>query len=147
MKIGRVADTQIECSAFVLLSLLLLVLVGVWQNIVCYFFVLVLHESAHMLTAKSLGCQVAAITLLPFGFSARLNGRIELWDQLCIAAAGPLCSLLIGVICLAMESFRLSTPFLRAFAIANFTIGFMNLLPVYPLDGGEGIARRAIPLQ
>ena len=137
MKLVRIADTQIECSVFLFAAVLAWVLLGAWQSVLCYFFVLLLHESAHLYTAKSLGFCVQSVTLHPFGFSARLMGKMQLWDELCIAAAGPLCSLLAGVSCMALENMRVSTSFLKDFGTASMAIGCINLLPIFPLDGGR----------
>ncbi len=137
MKLTRIGGTQIECSAFLIAAVFVWIILGAWKSVLCCFFALLIHEGGHLYTAKSLGCRVGTITLHPFGFSIRLNDRMGLWDELCMAAAGPLCSLLAGVSCLALESLHLSTPLLHTFGAANMSIGLMNLLPAYPLDGGR----------
>lgn len=137
MKLGSIGRAQICCSPFLLAALPFFVVFGLHRALFLSILSLILHECAHSMSAHSLGYGVERITLHPFGFSANLAGRVRFWDELCIAAAGPLCSLMTGVACLALDSLALSTAALRAFAAANLSLGFVNLLPILPLDGGR----------
>lgn len=110
---------------------------GEWISIFVYSAALVLHEEAHFLFARALGYRVISLELYPFGFCAQLDRRIFAWDELCISFAGPLCSIFAGVSCVAIGTFENSPPVVKAFAEANFSIGFVNLLPAVPLDGGR----------
>jgi hypothetical protein len=60
-----------------------------------YLIISIIHESAHALTAYFLG---VPFTMFPYAVSlARDGGTVN--DRAIIAVAGPLCALLIGLIC------------------------------------------------
>lgn len=98
-----------------------------------------LHELCHALMAKALGYAISAIELEPFGFVARLRGSVpERWDELLIAAAGPLFSLVAGMAFLAAKSAAWeSFSYFEEFGRVNLWIAAVNLLPALPLDGGR----------
>jgi Zn-dependent protease/Tfp pilus assembly protein PilF len=129
------------------------------------FACVVLHEMGHTLAAKAYGIQVKSIVLWPLGGFANLSRRPEnVWHDAIISAAGPLANLLLAcllaIITLAerlLETSQVSPgltrslwqiqafPFLVGLLIANLALALFNLLPVYPLDGGQ-IARSLLKL-
>ncbi|HWS28478.1 MAG TPA: site-2 protease family protein [Clostridia bacterium] len=100
---------------------------------------LTLHELCHALMARALGYTIGVIDLEPFGFVARLEERVlERWDELLIAAAGPLFSLVAGVAFLAFKgAIEAGFPAFEEFGRANLLIAAVNFLPALPLDGGR----------
>ncbi len=98
-----------------------------------------LHELCHALMARGLGYAIAAIELEPFGFVAQLEKTVnDRWDELLIAASGPLFSLIAGLVFLAAKNL-IGTGFLyfEEFGRINLWIAAVNLLPALPLDGGR----------
>lgn len=120
--------------------LLLLLFAFVSDNLVSLLLSLAalsLHELCHARMARALGYAISAIELEPFGFVARLNGDLrDGWDELLIAAAGPLFSLVAGLAFLALESAS-DFPYFAQFGRVNLWIAAVNLLPALPLDGGR----------
>ena len=120
--------------------------VGVWYAFTGELFlflistlVAVQHECAHAFAAAKLGYKLRSIVLMPFG--AVIDGDmrgISLKDELFVAACGPLCNLLTAVFFVALWWF---VPTMYAFTdtafYASLSIGVINLLPAYPLDGGR----------
>lgn len=137
MKLGSIAEISIECSPAVLLLLCMGALTGAWSALLLSVCALSFHELAHTLMARGLGYRVRSIALQPFGFVAKLDKHVDKWDELCIAGAGPLFSLIAGIACLACESLGVGTSALRMFGNANMAAGCVNLLPALPLDGGR----------
>ncbi len=137
MRLVQIGGAEIKCSPFVLFAVFIWIICGAWKSVFIFFLALVLHEAAHTYAANGLSYKLCSITLHPFGFSAQLMGKMSICDELCIASAGPLCSLLIGVCCISIDSFGFSTDFLRAFGSASLSVGAINLLPAFPLDGGR----------
>ena len=98
-----------------------------------------LHEMCHALMARALGYQISAIELEPFGFVARLEKTVDdRWDELLVAASGPLFSLIAGLVFLAAKNV-IDNEFLyfEEFGRINLWIASVNLLPALPLDGGR----------
>ena len=106
------------------------------------FFASVLaHELSHALVARRFGMKVRDITLFIFGGAASLEGDAQRpRDEALIAAAGPVTSLAIGAVLLG-ASFLVGQPEVQAIVgwlgYINLTLGFFNLIPGFPMDGGR----------
>jgi Zn-dependent protease len=107
------------------------------------FVSLGLHELGHALVARREGMEIEGITLWLLGGVARFGGGRfpSAGAELRIAIAGPLVSLVIGVVLLA---FALLAPLPSAVDGVVFWLGYVNLvllvfnlLPALPLDGGR----------
>ncbi len=107
-----------------------------------FFTSLLLHEYGHALQARRDGMEIEGITLWLFGGVAKFKGSFpSAGAEFRIAIAGPLVSLVIGVLCLF-------TPRLLALPTGvdgvlfwlgsiNLVLLVFNLLPALPLDGGR----------
>lgn len=102
-----------------------------------------LHEFAHALIAKNFGVAVARITLAPFGGVLNLQSKVLTPHQKSIIyLAGPLASLLLSLLFGVMVwLFPVIFNYLEYLVVANFLVGVINLLPIYPLDGGKVLAQ------
>ncbi|HEX2914915.1 MAG TPA: site-2 protease family protein [Chloroflexia bacterium] len=110
---------------------------------------ILLHELAHSFTARKFGLKIDSIVLHLFGGVANLKEeprrpRHAFW----IAIAGPLASLaLAGVFLLLSILTFVTIPAVATIsgylAIVNLLLGLFNLIPAYPLDGGQ-VARAAV---
>ena len=106
---------------------------------IIYTVVAVLHELGHSFVAAGAGYKLNKITLMPFGavVSGKLNG-MKLKDEIKIAVAGPLINLAVGLLFVASWwIYPESYAFTDVAASANFSMALINLLPVFPLDGGR----------
>jgi len=110
--------------------------------IALFFFASVLaHELSHALVARRFGLKVRDITLFIFGGAASMEGEAQRpRDEALIAAAGPLTSLAIGAAMLLI-SLVIGQPEVEAtvgwLGFINLTLGFFNLIPGFPMDGGR----------
>jgi Zn-dependent protease len=101
-----------------------------------------LHEAAHVIAAKRLGYPVGPITLHFLGGATEVAAESRRpRDELVIAVVGPLTSLVIGGVALAVQ-LTLSPGGLLELALgclsyANLLVGVLNLVPGLPLDGGR----------
>lgn len=104
----------------------------------------VFHELAHALVAKNLGAVIARITLTPFGGALNLQTKILTPYQKCIIyLAGPVASLLFSLLFgVIVWLFPTIFYYLEYLVAANFFVGVINLLPIYPLDSGKILAQR-----
>lgn len=114
----------------------------------------VLHEVGHILAAHLRHIPTRAIVLLPIGGLPFRDGTEAhrppaARDELFVSLAGPLMSLLIGglaaasLLVLKPDLHLLAKPLISAENIlksivwVNLLLSGLNLLPVYPLDGGR----------
>jgi Zn-dependent protease/CBS domain-containing protein len=132
------------------------VTIGVIASLL-FFLSVLLHELAHSLVAKSQGIDVDSITLFLFGGVSNIREEpkspgSEFW----MAILGPVTSLVIGfgLLLLAGTGLRVNTlqnlqlsKVLQGLSTGrtlalwlgsiNVILGFFNLIPGFPLDGGR----------
>ena len=101
----------------------------------------VLHELGHALMARRYQLSVRSITLFALGGIAEIDGEsVSPIQELLIAVAGPLVSLLLAIVSAAIWwRGGLLVPSLLALhmALTNGMMAIFNLLPGYPMDGGR----------
>lgn len=106
------------------------------------FVGVVLHELGHSVTAMRFGYPIDSITLWLFGGVASLSEMPEDWKQeLLIAIAGPIVSVLIGGVCYALlfaiPAFDAAVFVVGYLALLNVALAAFNMLPGFPMDGGR----------
>jgi Zn-dependent protease/CBS domain-containing protein len=107
-----------------------------------FFASLLLHELGHALQAKREGMEIDGITLWLFGGVARFKGMFpSAGAELRIAVAGPLVSLLLGGLFVAIAvggGLGSAVDGIAAWlGYINLILLAFNLLPALPLDGGR----------
>jgi Zn-dependent protease len=121
----------------------------VW-NVVEYlalFLIVTLHEFGHALACRQVGGTADRIMLWPLGGVAYVSPPARPGATLWSIAAGPLVNValapvLIGAVLLVRAlgvgaSFPDAVALLRAVTFMNLAILAFNVLPIYPLDGGQ----------
>ncbi|WP_264782388.1 CBS domain-containing protein [Haladaptatus sp. T7] len=107
------------------------------------FVGVVLHELGHSVVSMHFGFPIDSITLWIFGGIARLTDQPEEWsEELLIAVAGPVVSIVLGVLSFAvlfvvptnLQAVRFVFGYL---ALMNLVLAAFNLLPGFPMDGGR----------
>ncbi len=102
-----------------------------------------LHELGHSLVARRYGVHIEAITLWFLGGLAQFEEFPDSWTQeLKIAIAGPIVSVVIGVACyggfVALPAELPAVRFVLGYlAVLNIVLAGFNLLPGFPMDGGR----------
>ena len=121
----------------------------VWAALeyVALFAIVLLHEFGHALACRQTGGVADRIVLWPLGGIAFVNPPRRPGAMLWSIAAGPLVNVaLLPVLAIAPAIFvsdvDLSFPsdvslFLQAISSINLGLLIFNVLPVYPLDGGQ----------
>lgn len=116
---------------------------------VLFFGSVLLHELAHAVTARGFRMPVSSITLFLLGGVANLSKEPpSAKAEFLMAAAGPLASLVIGGLALAVAflvDVRLAfDPALDPVGVVatylgviNLTLAVFNMIPGFPLDGGR----------
>lgn len=101
-----------------------------------------LHEFGHALTANFFG-QQAEISLVGMGgLTSREGGHLNKWKEFLIVLNGPLAGFLLFFILFSFKStFASLNPYLRYGLEVGIEVNLfwtiLNLLPVWPLDGGH----------
>lgn len=97
------------------------------------------HEMGHSVVAEKVGYKLNKITLMPFG--AVVNGYVaglKPSDRLKIALAGPMLNLFVALLFVALWwIFPIIYAYTDIVVEANISMCVVNLIPVYPLDGGR----------
>ena len=111
------------------------------------FLMVTLHEFGHALACRQVGGTADHIVLWPLGGVAYVNPPPRPGATLWSIAAGPLVNVALLVILYVTGTITHSTgllagaPDLRALLGAIWAINFglliFNILPIYPLDGGQ----------
>jgi len=115
---------NIKVDIYLILSILILCFFHQAQPFLIFYFLVILHELAHILMAISLKIKLEEISFLPFGVNAKFEFEGQRKKEIVIALAGPI--------------FSLGMAFLfPQYKIQNLFIAIINLLPIYPLDGGR----------
>ena len=111
------------------------------------FLIVLTHEFGHQLACRSVGGQTHDIVLWPLGGVAYVSPPQRPGAQLWSIAAGPLVNVVLVPVftALVMISSRLdwfeahpdAAAFLHNVWWINAGLLILNLMPVYPLDGGQ----------
>jgi len=111
------------------------------------FGIVLLHELGHSLACRQVGGKAEYIVLWPLGGVAVVSPPPRPGAHLWSIAAGPLVNVVLLPVTIGLcllvrhvappEFQDLVFPFCLAVAGINFLLLVFNLLPVYPLDGGQ----------
>lgn len=141
---------KIRVSLLFYFSAVLYVALGKADFLFSYLTAVVLHELSHAAAAKRCGFVMNELRLMPYG--AAIVGDVSdatPGEEIKIALVGPAVSVLIALItAAAWWLFPVSYPYTQAFAEINICLAAVNLLPVFPLDGGRvllGVLSRRLP--
>jgi Zn-dependent protease len=111
------------------------------------FLIVLIHEFGHALACRQVGGHADEIVLWPLGGIAFVQPPPRPGALLWSIAAGPLVNVVLVPITFGAYVFALSQgldggdrgvgQFLAAIAIMNLGLLIFNMLPIYPLDGGQ----------
>ncbi len=109
------------------------------------FLIVLLHEFGHSLACRQVGGQADQIVLWPLGGVAYVAPPPRPGATLWSIAAGPLVNVILlpvlfGAAVFARTSAGIAPDALRLIdtvAFINLSLLVFNLLPIYPLDGGQ----------
>lgn len=138
----KAKSSALKSVIFLAVTLVLFFSLGLLQNpvldIVLIIVVLAVHEIGHLLMMKAFGYKDVKMFFIPL-FGAAVTG--EAFEpsgtrKALVSLAGPVPGLLLGLIMVAIGMTRQSQILLRIAFLFIFING-LNLLPLYPFDGGR----------
>jgi Zn-dependent protease len=111
---------------------------------------ILLHELGHAFAARHYKLTGLSIMLHGFGGFATSSGYRNPTQSLVISLAGPAVTFVVGILCLTI-SFLTKNRFefgsfaekqaiiIHAIGALNILLGFLNLIPSFPFDGGNSL--------
>ena len=103
-----------------------------------------IHELAHAVVAERYGVRSRGITFFLLGARTEISGKLPTpFAEAVMAIAGPAANVILALSCLAVFQLAtsmgssLATAVLAFGMLANALLALINILPVYPLDGGR----------
>lgn len=110
-------------------------------SMVAAFLSILIHELGHAFTMRHYGAR-ASILLHSMGGLAFADRSFSRGKSIIVSLAGPLVEIIFGLIVWELMRRGLNGPtqvnyFLAQFAFISIYWGILNLVPIYPLDGGH----------
>ena len=120
--------TQVKVSFLFVSIITFMIFIDKSGFIVPMTIAVLMHEMAHLLCMRILGCQPKEILLIPGGIQIIRSFCTKRKLEIIISLSGPFINLFLFLIFLNINS---------EFSLINLCIGCFNLLPISSLDGGE----------
>lgn len=114
-----------------------------WYGPLIFTAVILLHEGGHVLAMSFFGCKDPVVLFVPFLGAIATAKNLEhatRWQHFWILLAGPLPGIVLGIGLIASVELGWLPETNQYYLIAVSTLFLLNgfnLLPVYPLDGGQ----------
>ena len=147
MKLFKLGGITFRFHWVFILLLFVLAFYGYLGETLVLFSLVLAHETVHMLVAKAHGLEVGDVELFPFGGVAHVEDVLELDPQVesNVALAGPMFNFVLVAVSMVLYAnlpgWQQHETFLF-FIRCNLVLGFFNLLPALPLDGGRILRAR-----
>ena len=130
---------KVKINPLFIILLFILSYFGNMRVVIVYFIFLLLHEMGHMYTARLLGYRFDTIDFMPYGLGLQTNNiYISVKNDILITIAGPMINILfITIIVILWWCYPTSYYYTLDAYYVNVSILLMNILPIFPLDGGR----------
>jgi Zn-dependent protease len=101
--------------------------------------VLLLHEGGHIVAMKLCGYRHHYLLFLPFlgAVAAAQKDNATMVDKTIVSLAGPLPGLILGIVLAIATDSTTNPEWLNNTIWILISLNVFNLLPIYPLDGGQ----------
>ena len=121
---------------------------GFWAAFLfCYMLIILLHEFGHVFACRWVGGKASRVTLSFMGGATGVRPPQRAAAMLWSIAGGPLVNMIILPVTLLPSLYLLTTgrggmggagaDFLAEVAWLNLVLLVLNMLPIYPMDGGQ----------
>lgn len=114
------------------------VITGSAEGLAAILIVLLVHEMGHLAAMKISGYANMRMFFIPF-FGAAVSGtevKPDAVKKALVSLMGPVPGILLGFLALVISA-RTGIVLFREYGNISLVINILNLLPFYPLDGGQ----------
>jgi Zn-dependent protease len=104
------------------------------------FLSVMIHELGHAWMANRKGYQVYGVTIDMISGAASIDANMHERDSIPITAAGPISTLILCLLGYFLEPYCPVGPihiFMEYMYNINLLLFIFNILPIYPMDGGQ----------
>ncbi|MGZ9699723.1 M50 family metallopeptidase [Bacillus safensis] len=132
--------TKIHIHPLLWIVMAFAILSGQIKPLLCLLVIVCVHELGHAAAACYYHWRIRRIFLLPFGGTVEVeeHGNRPLKEELAVILSGPLQHVPLQLMAwLFMEASLISHDVFTMFTFYNMAIFLVNLLPIWPLDGGK----------
>ena len=122
---------KIKVDLKIFLIIILYILTKNIEVFAMSFIFILLHELGHAITGIILGLKIKKININVFGLSIEFEnyGKERINNKIIIDIAGPAINIISFIIAVIFKK--------EEIAYINILLAIINLLPIYPLDGGR----------
>ncbi len=109
-----------------------------WQVIAWLAAIVLIHEAGHYIAMKCFHYQDLSIFFIPLvgAVAGGSKERISQKEKAIVLLSGPVPGIVIGILLYYVSGYY-GEELLRRLGYAFVLLNLLNLLPVYPLDGGQ----------
>ena len=141
-QLGQTRTSPLRAVLLLAVSLLLFIILGLFQDALQSILILVLvifvHEIGHYLGMKGFGYRDVKMFFIPL-FGGGVSGesfRVPEYQRAIVSLLGPVPGVMLGSALLLGYAFA-PIPWLAQFGLFFLALNLFNLLPIFPLDGGH----------
>lgn len=122
---------KIKVDLKIFLIIILYILTKNIEVFAMSFIFILLHELGHAITGITLGLKIKKININVLGLSIEFEnyGKERINNKIIIDIAGPAINIISFIIAVILKK--------EETAYINILLAIINLLPIYPLDGGR----------
>ena len=109
-----------------------------WYAVLLLVTVIFIHELGHFIAMKVFGYKSVNMTFVPF-VGAYVSGQVinlSKKNKLIVLLAGPVPGIIIGCIIFYLHQQNFEAAYFKI-ALSFLALNLFNLLPIFPLDGGQ----------
>ncbi len=132
--------TKLEFHYTYLILALSMVITGYYINLIAFTSLIIIHELGHLITCKIMNIKISKITIYPYGGMIKTDDKINLNinEELSVAISGVIFQSIYFLIITYFYNIGIIREYTYdLFKMYHYSMLFVNLLPIYPLDGSK----------